>query len=64
MLAEVGAHPELANLLETPRVGRGSVKPSARKSRSPQVAVPQETLGKDIHISRLLRISPQQLGSN
>jgi D-alanyl-D-alanine carboxypeptidase (penicillin-binding protein 5/6) len=64
MLAEVGAHPELANLLETPRAGRGSVKPSARKGRSAQVEIPQETTGKDIHISRLLRISPQQLGSN
>jgi D-alanyl-D-alanine carboxypeptidase len=68
MLAEVGAHPELANLLETPYVKRGSVKTSVKrsvkKSKPITAGMQQEIIEKDIQISRMLRISSQQLGNN
>jgi D-alanyl-D-alanine carboxypeptidase (penicillin-binding protein 5/6) len=64
MLAEVGAHPELANLLETHYTKRGSGKTNVKKSKSSTAGMQQDSIGKDIQISRLLRISSQQLRNN
>ena len=64
MLAEVGAHPELANLLETRYTKRGSGKTNIKKSKPSAAGMQQDSIGKDIQISRLLRISSQQLGNN
>jgi D-alanyl-D-alanine carboxypeptidase (penicillin-binding protein 5/6) len=64
MLAEVGAHPELAHLLETQYVKRGTGKKSVKKNKPVTAGLQQETIGKDIQISRMLRISSQQLSSN
>jgi D-alanyl-D-alanine carboxypeptidase (penicillin-binding protein 5/6) len=64
MLAEVGAHPELANLLETHYTKRGSGKTNVKKNKSSTAGTRQDSIGKDIRISRMLRISSQQLGNN
>jgi serine-type D-Ala-D-Ala carboxypeptidase (penicillin-binding protein 5/6) len=64
MLAEVGAHPELANLLETPYVKRGSGRTSVKKSKPVTAGMKQESIERDAQMSRLLRISTQQLGNN
>jgi serine-type D-Ala-D-Ala carboxypeptidase (penicillin-binding protein 5/6) len=64
MLAEIGAHPERANLLETRYTKRGSGKTNAKKSKSSLAGTQQESIGKDIQISRLLRISSQHLGND
>jgi len=64
MLAEVGAHPELANLLETRYTKRGSGKTNVKKNKPSTAGMQQDPIGQDIHISRLLRISSQQLGNN
>jgi D-alanyl-D-alanine carboxypeptidase (penicillin-binding protein 5/6) len=64
MLAEVGAHPELANLLETRYTKRSSGKTTVKKSKASTAGTRQDSIGNDIQISRLLRISSQQLGNN
>lgn len=64
MLAEIGVHPELANLLEQHYSKRGGGKFNVKKSRSITAGMNQDPTGKDIQISRLLRISSQQLGNN
>lgn len=64
MLAEIGVHPELAQLLEAPRAGRGTGRTGARKNMTAAVPVQQEQVAQDIQISRLLRISQQQLKLN
>lgn len=64
MLAEVGAHPELANLLETRYTKRSSGKTTVKKSKPSTAGTQQDSIGNDIQISRLLRISSQQLGNN
>jgi serine-type D-Ala-D-Ala carboxypeptidase (penicillin-binding protein 5/6) len=64
MLAEIGAHPELAGLLETYNAKRGSGKTIVKKNKHITAGTQQDTVGKDIQISKLLRISSQQLGND
>jgi D-alanyl-D-alanine carboxypeptidase len=64
MLAEIGLHPELAQLLEAPRPNRSIGRASSKKIKPVTSAVQQDTIGNDIQVSRLLRISPQPLSNN
>ena len=63
MLAEVGAHPELAGLLEARSAKRVSGGKNVRKKNS-AVELEQDATGNDVHITRLLRITSQQLRNN
>lgn len=64
MLAEIGVHPELAQLLEAPRTNQGSGRPSSRKSKAVTAGVGKELAVQDPQKSWMLRGLSQQLSSN
>ncbi|MHB8846332.1 MAG: D-alanyl-D-alanine carboxypeptidase family protein [Nitrospirota bacterium] len=64
MLAEIGIHPELAQLLEASPGNRGSGRPSSRKSKAVTAGVGKELAVQDSPKSWMLRGFPQQLNNN
>jgi D-alanyl-D-alanine carboxypeptidase (penicillin-binding protein 5/6) len=64
MLAEIGVHPELAQLLEAPRPNRGSGRAIVRKIKAVTGGVGKDLVMPDFQKSWVLRGFPQQLNSN
>ncbi len=64
MLAEIGVHPELAQLLESSRANRGGGKASVKKSKAATAGVGKDFVLPDIQKSWVLRGFPQQLSNN
>jgi D-alanyl-D-alanine carboxypeptidase (penicillin-binding protein 5/6) len=64
MLAEIGIHPELAQLLESPRANRGSGRASAKKSKAVTEGGGRELAVQDSSKSWMFRGFPQQLNNN
>jgi len=64
MLAEIGVHPELAQLLEAPRTHKGGVKTSVKKHTPAMAGVRQVLAGKDIQISQMFRGFSLELDDN
>jgi D-alanyl-D-alanine carboxypeptidase (penicillin-binding protein 5/6) len=60
MLAEIGIHPELAQLLEAPRANRGRGRASAKKSKAVTAAMDKDLAAQDFQKSWMLKgLSPQ-----
>jgi D-alanyl-D-alanine carboxypeptidase (penicillin-binding protein 5/6) len=64
MLAEIGVHPELAQLLEAPRQKRGDGKASVRKKKAVTAEVRQDLVVQDFEKKWMLRGFSQQLNRN
>ena len=64
MLAEIGIHPELAQLLEAPRTNRGGGKANVKKSKQAAAGAGKDLVMPDFQKSWVLRGFPQQLNNN
>ncbi len=64
MLAEIGVHPELAQLLEAPRPNRRSGKANVKKSRPVTAGVGKDLVIADFQKAWMLRGFSQQLKNN
>ena len=63
MLAEIGVHPELAQLLEAPRPNRGSGRPSVKKSKAVTAGIGKDLVVQDVQKSWMLKGFSQQLNN-